>query len=170
MVFSQGPVPLAPILNPITNQEVEKGKLLTVNVGANALEGDLDANSLFVDLLGSELRLTTQTASSIAGTVFWMAAPETGRFIMQVTAKDVYGFYSVVQLPIKVKDVCGDANGDGKVTSADVTYLINYLLKGGPAPASLTAADANGDGKVTISDAVYLINYLFKGGPAPVCK
>jgi hypothetical protein len=65
--------------------------------------------------------------------------------------------------------ICGNANGDEKVSVSDVVYLINYLFKGGPAPVPIQAADANGDGKVTVSDAVYLINYLFKGGPPPVC-
>jgi hypothetical protein len=62
----------------------------------------------------------------------------------------------------------GDANKDGKVTVADVVYLINYLFKGGPVPIPGTiVGDANCDGKVTVADVVYLINYLFKGGPPP---
>jgi hypothetical protein len=63
--------------------------------------------------------------------------------------------------------LCGDVNGDGKVTVSDVISLINYLFKGGPPPVSLTASDVNCDGKVTVSDVIYLINYLFKGGPQP---
>jgi len=63
----------------------------------------------------------------------------------------------------------GDANGDGNVTVADIVYLINYLLKFGPAPASIQSGDANCDGKVSLSDIVYLINYLFKFGPPPGC-
>ena len=64
----------------------------------------------------------------------------------------------------------GDANGDGKVSIADVVYLINYLFKGGLPPNPLIKGDANGDGKVSIADVVYLINYLFKGGPPPHCQ
>ena len=63
--------------------------------------------------------------------------------------------------------VRGDANRDGKVTVADVVYLVSYLFKGGPAPVPLGAGDANHDGKITVADCVYLINYLFKGGPPP---
>jgi hypothetical protein len=63
----------------------------------------------------------------------------------------------------------GDANSDGKLTLSDVIYLINYLLKGGPAPNPIRAGDTNGDEQITISDPVYLINYLFKGGPPPAC-
>ena len=65
------------------------------------------------------------------------------------------------------KYVCGDANGDAVVDIADAVYLINYMFKGGPAPAPLDAGDANCDSVIDIADAVYLINYMFKGGPAP---
>ena len=65
--------------------------------------------------------------------------------------------------------ICGDANGDGVVNSADVAYLINYLFVGGPAPVPLAAGDANLDGNINSADVAYLINYLFVGGPAP-CK
>ncbi|MCJ7458792.1 MAG: dockerin type I repeat-containing protein [candidate division Zixibacteria bacterium] len=63
----------------------------------------------------------------------------------------------------------GDANGDGNVTVADIVYLVSYLFKHGPAPASIQSGDANCDGKVTIADIVYLVSYLFKGGPPPGC-
>jgi len=65
--------------------------------------------------------------------------------------------------------ICGDANGDEKVTVADVVYLVAYLFKHGPAPVPLAKGDANGDGKVNISDIVYLVAYLFKHGPSPIC-
>ncbi len=64
---------------------------------------------------------------------------------------------------------CGDANADGEVNVADVVYLINYIFKSGPPPASDWASDANGDGNVNVGDAVYLINYIFRSGPAPNC-
>jgi surface protein len=51
----------------------------------------------------------------------------------------------------------GDVNGDGKVTIADVTALINYLLSGEPTAGS---GDVNGDSKVTIADVTALINQL----------
>lgn len=65
--------------------------------------------------------------------------------------------------------VRGDANGDGLINSSDITYLINYLYKNGPAPDPLWLGDCNCDGIINSSDVVYLINYLFKGGPPPSC-
>jgi len=68
-----------------------------------------------------------------------------------------------------VKYICGDANGDEKVTLADIVFLVSYLFKFGPAPSPLARGDANGDGKVTIADIVYLVSFLFKFGPSPRC-
>jgi hypothetical protein len=61
--------------------------------------------------------------------------------------------------------VCGDANGDGAVTVADMTYLTAYLFAGGPPPVS--PLDPNQDGIWDTSDLVYLAQYFYGGGPAP---
>nr|MBN2278554.1 CotH kinase family protein [candidate division Zixibacteria bacterium] len=65
--------------------------------------------------------------------------------------------------------ICGDANGNGSVNILDVTFLINYLYRGGPAPNPSESADVNNSLSVNILDATYLINYLYRGGPAPNC-
>jgi hypothetical protein len=66
-------------------------------------------------------------------------------------------------------DKPGDANNNGTVNIQDITYLINYLYKGGPQPPCLEEGDANGSGLTNIQDITYLINFLYKGGPAPKC-
>ncbi|RLF26504.1 MAG: hypothetical protein DRN05_06925 [Thermoplasmata archaeon] len=63
--------------------------------------------------------------------------------------------------------VRGDANSDGNVTPADLTYLSNYLYQGGPAPDPLDAGDVNDDENVDAADLTYLYNFLFSGGPSP---
>lgn len=76
-----------------------------------------------------------------------------------------------------VNYACGNFDGvtqTGEPTDiADLTYLVNYLFKNGPAPVSLEAANVDGNGVegslVDIADLTYLVNYLFKGGPPPVC-
>ncbi|MEW5923108.1 MAG: M4 family metallopeptidase [Candidatus Zixiibacteriota bacterium] len=65
--------------------------------------------------------------------------------------------------------VCGDVNGNETVNILDVTALITYLYKGGPAPDPLDAADVNSSGNVNLLDVTFLISYLYKGGPAPNC-
>ena len=54
----------------------------------------------------------------------------------------------------------GDVDGDGTVSIADVTRLIDILLSGTEAPAS---ADCDLDGIVNIADATALIDYLLTG-------
>lgn len=51
----------------------------------------------------------------------------------------------------------GDVNGDGELSIADVTALIDMLLDGSNAPA---VADIDGDGEVSISDVSALINII----------
>lgn len=60
----------------------------------------------------------------------------------------------------------GDANGDLKINLLDITYLISYLYKGGPAPNPY-AGDANSDGQINLLDITYLISYLYMNGPPP---
>ena len=53
----------------------------------------------------------------------------------------------------------GDINGDGNISIADVTNLIDQLLSG-EMPAW---GDVNGDGNVSIQDVTMLIDYLLSG-------
>jgi len=65
--------------------------------------------------------------------------------------------------------LCGDVNNDGSVDVADLTYLVDYLFRGGPAPIPWKCVgDFNGDGSVDVSDLSYLVDYLFRGGPGAV--
>ena len=52
----------------------------------------------------------------------------------------------------------GDVNGDGSVTSADVTVLYNYLL--GNDNSNLVNPDVNGDGSITSADVTVVYNIL----------
>ncbi len=62
---------------------------------------------------------------------------------------------------------CGDMDGSGVITIADVVFFINYMFAGGPAPSPISIADTDCDGTPTISDVVFLVNYFFAGGPEP---
>jgi len=63
----------------------------------------------------------------------------------------------------------GDASNNELVNILDVTYIINYLYKGGPPPVCFDEADASGNNLINILDVTHLINYLYKDGPAPIC-
>jgi hypothetical protein len=98
----------------------------------------------------------------------WTAA---GTYNVKARAKDTWGFisdWSDVQ-QIEIHDyLAGDANGNLVVNILDITYLINFVYKGGPAPVPMQAGDANASGVINILDITYLINYVYKGGPAPL--
>lgn len=55
-------------------------------------------------------------------------------------------------------EVRGDVDGDGTVTSADVTILYNYLLNGDQ--TYFATSDVDGDGTVTAADVTLIYNIL----------
>ena len=62
----------------------------------------------------------------------------------------------------------GDADGDFNVNLLDISYLVNWLYKGGPAPRwPKWRGNADGDNAYNILDISYLIGYLYKGGTRP---
>ena len=65
----------------------------------------------------------------------------------------------------------GDVNGDGEVSIADVTALINYLLTGNASGINLANTDCDQDTEIGISDVTTLINYLLTGNwPSKVMR
>lgn len=65
--------------------------------------------------------------------------------------------------------ICGDANNSETINILDVTYIYNYLCKGGPAPPILDAADIDSIAGVTLNDAAFLAYDIYSGGPPPYC-
>jgi hypothetical protein len=62
----------------------------------------------------------------------------------------------------------GDTEGSGHLSSADIIYLVNFVLKGGPTPVPCAATgDVNCNGHINTTDVVYLVNAIFKAGPLP---
>ena len=64
---------------------------------------------------------------------------------------------------------CGDVKKDGALNVLDVTFLISYLYKGGPAPENWFNADVDHSGSVNILDLTRFINFLYKGGNNLTC-
>jgi hypothetical protein len=65
--------------------------------------------------------------------------------------------------------LCGDANGDDKVNLLDVSFIINHLYRGGPAPNPLKAADVDNNTKINLLDVSRIINFLYRSGLPLVC-
>lgn len=83
-------------------------------------------------------------------------------------------------LPIRIPGVlyaeaglCGDANGDGKITFADALCIKNYYYQTPPgSPPPIGEGDVNLDGKITFADALYIKNYYYQTPPGspPPCE
>ena len=80
--------------------------------------------------------------------------------IVSFTARSVDG-------QITLCDSRGDLDNDGGITISDLTFLVAYMFKNGPAPTSLFLADVDCSGSVDIGDVTYLVKYMFKNGPPP---
>ncbi len=65
---------------------------------------------------------------------------------------------------------CGDLNNDGNFGNIiDLTFLIDFIFRGGPSPNPLCRADLDCNGTcANILDLTYLVDFIFRGGQ-PVC-
>lgn len=64
----------------------------------------------------------------------------------------------------------GNVNGDGENCNvADLSCLVDYLFRGGPALCCPQEANVDGspNDEINIADLTYLVDYLFKGGDEP---
>ncbi len=64
--------------------------------------------------------------------------------------------------------VRGDVNNDGSDANIlDLTFLVDYIFRGGEFPSCFEEADLNADCAVNILDLTFQVDYGFRGGPAP---
>ncbi len=61
--------------------------------------------------------------------------------------------------------LCGDVNASGGVPDvADLTYLVDYLFRGGSAPPFVELADVDSSSQIDVVDLTTLVAYLFFDG------
>lgn len=61
----------------------------------------------------------------------------------------------------------GDINHDQRINVSDLTYLVDFMFRGGPEMPCIEEADLNLDDAINVSDLTGLVDYLFRGGPPP---
>jgi hypothetical protein len=68
-------------------------------------------------------------------------------------------------------DTRGNVNGDDgdQVNVTDLSYLADFLFRGGPQPPCRAEGNVNGDPfeDITVSDLSFLVDFLFRGGSMP---
>ena len=73
----------------------------------------------------------------------------------------------------RVAYFCGDANHDGSETPniLDLTFIVDFIFRGGPPPDIPAAADLDGSGgNPNILDLTTLVDFIFRGGAQPTCS
>ena len=79
------------------------------------------------------------------------------------------GYECTIDLNVEGTCLPGDANGNDTYNALDITYLINFLYKSGPAPIfhAIMSGDADCNCVINLLDITYLINNLYKHGSLP---
>lgn len=93
---------------------------------------------------------------------------DTGRIIFYAY-NDAEQYAGKAEIHVYTHGTKGDVDSDGDINVADLTYLVDYLFRGGEPPPILQSADLNNDGDLNVADLTYLVDYLFRGGPPPPC-
>ena len=72
-------------------------------------------------------------------------------------------YFAIDNVVVTGMSTPGDVDGDGNVSIADVTELIDLILIGSATIEAYPAADVDGDGRITIADATALIDTILGG-------
>jgi len=75
-------------------------------------------------------------------------------------------------LEIDIEQPCGDVDLEEGINVADITYLVNYIFKGGAAPDPIKPGDTDCNSEINVTDLINLVNYIIKGSDNPCleCK
>lgn len=77
-----------------------------------------------------------------------------GEFTFSINANDM----TLTVIPVGTPVVPGDVNGDGEITSADITALYSFLLSGDD--ADIVNGDQDNDGQITSSDITTVYSFI----------
>lgn len=112
--------------------------------------GGLDENGAGYFLINSEL--FNQPIAMVDGANFRIE--QGGEFTFSVNANDMTLTVTPKEKPVTI----GDVNGDGEVTSADITALYTFILTGDD--SDIVNGDQDNDGDITTHDVTVVYNIL----------
>lgn len=132
-------------------------------------DSDFDYYTLYRDTIDGFLPSAEKKLGFAIDTLFIDSTAQLGKaYYYLVTAVDFSGNEgNPSNQAMGVSYITGDVNASGNISLADVVYLANYILKGGPIPLPIASGDVDCDGGVSLADVVYLANYILKGGNRP---
>lgn len=138
----------------------------------SAVDPEGEAVTITMEFATAEEFATYGFSDNGDGTAVMGVTADNSQYLTEVpvdyTATDASGASTTVRVRyLVVQFIRGDSNTDGKLDMSDIMYIVNYLYKEGPTPASADAADANFDTALNILDAEYLIRFFYKQGPPP---
>ncbi|MEW5923737.1 MAG: C1 family peptidase [Candidatus Zixiibacteriota bacterium] len=165
-----GEMPLSVTINPAVSITTEtlpdatEGSPYSCQLEMIGGTGNINWTDKNNDLDGTGLTLSSD--GIISGT-----SPSVTTISLTAKAQDIAGSNDEQVLTLEVGPawICGDADGSGGINILDITFVITFLYKGGPAPAVMQSADVDSSGAVNLLDVTRMIAYMYKGGSAPDC-
>jgi len=136
----------------------------SAQIDATGGTGEIAWVDKYDDLAGTGLTLASD--GTLSGTPM-----NPGLFSFTASAEDICGCFDdkVFDIDIAPAFMCGDVDDNELINILDITFIIDFLYKGGPTPEPLESGDVNSSGEMDILDVTYLINYLYYDGPEPTC-
>ncbi len=178
LVNAQNQAPLAfSLLSPADNVDIEDSlpqftweEAIDVDIADQVVyDFQLATDSEFTAIarefagLGST-SLLLQTPLDMGLTYYWRVTARDG-LSAQTVSIETFQFYAQ---PPTCCVVRGDVNSSGDVAVDDLTFLVDFLFRGGSAPICDVHGDLNNDGNTNVTDLTYMVDFLFRGGPSPV--
>ncbi len=109
---------------------------------------------------GDKTFSATLTSDTVAQTDTLTVFVESGGELVQLNTRPVLSYYP-----------CGDVNFDlVGLDILDLTYLVDFIFRGGPPSPIIDAADIDGSGGIpNIFDLTILVDFIFRGAAKPTC-
>lgn len=156
--------PIQPELIPIEeiDQSMIHHYLRIEGCSIDSIEGSKGRNFTLTDETGDMIMRLNFSGVSIGDDFDYSATYNVEGFLAYYASGETQQLQFYPNLIEKVggdnPPIVGDVNGDGSVTSSDVTVLYDYLLTGNT--EYLKNGDVNGDGQITSSDVTAVYDIL----------